>query len=290
MAFTLMSNETEELQANEAIIARGFETFVEVGAALLTIREKRLYRETHGTFEDYCRERWGMSRNHADRLVDAAKVVNNLVNKIPPIGGNSPQSKESTHFTLPTGESQVRPLVGLAPQQQREAWGKAVADSPTGQPTAKVVEAAVREVAPSARPTASPTPAAPRIETPELIFEEPEEEEPEEEVVAVITRPRQAAPVPQPQPSTVAPPVAPPPRPPAQSQAPAPEDEAAQWAAFWNGKLDQWLNFATSLDRRGGIDELAKKWQPPQRVQALEIMRSIVEVMSKSITKLEKLI
>jgi hypothetical protein len=31
------------------------------GTALLEVRDRRLYRETHATFEDYCRERWRFS-------------------------------------------------------------------------------------------------------------------------------------------------------------------------------------------------------------------------------------
>ena len=35
--------------------------FVDVGKALLEIRDSRLYREGWGAFEDYCRDRWGFS-------------------------------------------------------------------------------------------------------------------------------------------------------------------------------------------------------------------------------------
>ncbi len=49
----------------EAVIGRGLDTFVEVGLALGAIHERRLYRATHSTFEDYCRERWGMDRTYA---------------------------------------------------------------------------------------------------------------------------------------------------------------------------------------------------------------------------------
>ncbi len=38
------------------------QTFYEVGNALLQIRDERLYRQTHSTFEEYCREKW--SKNH----------------------------------------------------------------------------------------------------------------------------------------------------------------------------------------------------------------------------------
>jgi len=59
----------------EAVIERGLATFLEVGQALLCIRDERLYRESHGTFEAYCRERWGMSRAHAYRQIGAAGVA-----------------------------------------------------------------------------------------------------------------------------------------------------------------------------------------------------------------------
>jgi hypothetical protein len=37
----------------ENVIERGLSTFVEVGNALLEIRDSKLYRETHPTFEAY---------------------------------------------------------------------------------------------------------------------------------------------------------------------------------------------------------------------------------------------
>lgn len=67
----------------------------------------RLYREQFATFEDYCRERWGMSRVHAHRLIESAEVIGNLL----PIGN-----------TVPANEAQARALTGLEPEQQRTAW------------------------------------------------------------------------------------------------------------------------------------------------------------------------
>src|SRR5262245_2199654 len=54
----LSSSEVHTLEHYERIIAEGIKTFVQVGHALLTIREHHLYRETYTTFEDYCRQRW----------------------------------------------------------------------------------------------------------------------------------------------------------------------------------------------------------------------------------------
>jgi hypothetical protein len=105
----------------ERAIAQGLTTFITVGNALLEIRDSRLYRDSHATFEDYCRDRWGMSRFYAHRLIDGAETAENLL----PIGN-----------VQPTTESQVRPLAGLEPEQQREAWDAAVKSAPDGKVTA----------------------------------------------------------------------------------------------------------------------------------------------------------
>jgi len=52
--------------------------FVEVGNALLEIRDACLYREKYDTFEAYCRDRWQISKRRANRLIGSAEVVRNL--------------------------------------------------------------------------------------------------------------------------------------------------------------------------------------------------------------------
>jgi hypothetical protein len=37
-------------------------TFLEVGACLLELRSSRLYRETHSTFESFCRDTFGLAQ------------------------------------------------------------------------------------------------------------------------------------------------------------------------------------------------------------------------------------
>lgn len=71
----LSVSETHRLDALEGVIERGKAAFVEVGEALLEIRDRRLYRESHGTFDDYCRERWDFARSTAYQFIDAARVV-----------------------------------------------------------------------------------------------------------------------------------------------------------------------------------------------------------------------
>lgn len=70
-ADVLSPTESTRLQKCEAVIEKGLQTFIEVGNALLEIRDSRLYRQDYGTFEDYCRKRWKISRAHAYRLIEA---------------------------------------------------------------------------------------------------------------------------------------------------------------------------------------------------------------------------
>ena len=85
----LLLVEQDNLRECETVIERGLGTFVEVGTSLATIRSGRLYRATYSTFEDYCRERWGLSRSRAHRLIDAAEVVELL-----PTGNTPPVTSE----------------------------------------------------------------------------------------------------------------------------------------------------------------------------------------------------
>src|SRR4030095_489748 len=124
--------EHSELAQYEAVIQRGFETFVEVGNALMAIREAKLYRQTHKNFEDYCQERWGMYKRNANLYIAAAKVIHNLeMGSVDPI--------------LPEIERHARPLAVLEPQQQREAWQKVLDTAPNGKITASHVQSIVDE-------------------------------------------------------------------------------------------------------------------------------------------------
>lgn len=58
----------------EAVIERGQRAFVEVGMALMAIRDRRLYLETHATFREYVLARWGIGKSRAYQLIAAAQV------------------------------------------------------------------------------------------------------------------------------------------------------------------------------------------------------------------------
>ncbi len=134
--------EQDALAHYEEVVRQGLETFYEVGSALAAIRDGKLYRVGYGTFEDYCRQRWGIARRTAYQLVDAAEVYGNVRN---------------CAQTLPANEAQARPLVMLRdPEQQREAWRESVETAPEGRVTA----AHVARVVENYRPAPSPLSAA----------------------------------------------------------------------------------------------------------------------------------
>ncbi len=125
--------ELSELDRHESVIKRGLKTFADVGNALLAIRDARLYREQHETFEDYCREKWGFNSSRARQLIGAAEVVENL--------------KSVTTVTPgPTNEAQARPLAKLPPAEQPKAWKAATdkAETEGRTVTAKDVEVEVK--------------------------------------------------------------------------------------------------------------------------------------------------
>jgi len=129
----LTASEQQELDTHEITIERGLKTFVDVGSALLAIRDKRLYRARYGTFEDYCQERWGMVASRARQLIGAAQTVTNVT-----------QSVDCT--ISPANEAQARPLTRLEPEQQREAWQRAVETAPNGRVTGAHVQRVVDEM------------------------------------------------------------------------------------------------------------------------------------------------
>ncbi len=201
--------ETEELTDDEARdrlhLERKVErAFYEAGKALKEIRDRRLYRSTHKTFEEYCLERFGFTRMAACYKIAAAKVIDNLStnglqsgndemstnglqsletemrtnglqtdrSRVCPDGLQNESDNLSTnglqnepeemstigaqtdsdqmvtngHQILPTSERQVRPLTKLEPDQQREAWAKAVEQANGKVPSGRIVKNIVSQI------------------------------------------------------------------------------------------------------------------------------------------------
>ncbi|MEH1812450.1 MAG: hypothetical protein V7K26_17455 [Nostoc sp.] len=70
---------TQEEQSDRLHLERKVErAFFEAGKALMELRDRRLYRSTHKTFEKYCRSRFGYTRMAATYKIAAATVMENL--------------------------------------------------------------------------------------------------------------------------------------------------------------------------------------------------------------------
>ncbi len=121
--------------------------FFEAGKALTELRNRRLYRSTHKTFEEYCRDRFSYTHRHVNYLIAGSLIVENII-----MGINSSQNEKADEMgtnssqILPTSEVQVRPLAKLEPQQQPEAWQQAVEQAEGKVPSGRIVKDVVQRI------------------------------------------------------------------------------------------------------------------------------------------------
>jgi len=120
---TLTMDEQEELLDHESIIEQSQAVFVEVGNALMAIRDARLYRATHASFEAYLAERWpAISKRRGYQLIDAAAIAKEI-----PI----------------TNERQARALKNVPIETAKQAY-QAAAQASNGAPSGKAIEQALQ--------------------------------------------------------------------------------------------------------------------------------------------------
>ncbi|BBD63220.1 hypothetical protein NIES2109_60700 (plasmid) [Nostoc sp. HK-01] len=137
---------TAEEQSDRLHLERKVErAFFEAGKALAELRDRRLYRSTHKTFEEYCRDRFGHSRQKSNYLIAASQVYENLTTIC---CQNSEVEDLTTNRTeiLPTSEGQVRPMTKLEPHQQWEVWQTAVEEIGGKAPSGRVVKDVVQRI------------------------------------------------------------------------------------------------------------------------------------------------
>ena len=133
VAVEVVEELSEDEQRDRLHLERRVErAFYEAGKALRELRARRLYRSTHRTFEEYCRERFTFSRQAANYLIAGAEVFENLTT-------NGCQK-------LPTKERQVRPLTKLESDQQCEAWQQAVDEAGGKIPSSRIVKDIVQRI------------------------------------------------------------------------------------------------------------------------------------------------
>jgi hypothetical protein len=179
LAVEVVSDElTPEDERDRLFLERKVErAFYEAGKALRELRDRRLYRSTHATFEEYVQDRFGMKQSRSYQLIDATRVVDNLSAKVPPmvevlgdssekvppmvevlgdssekvspmveVLGDSSEKVPPMVEVLPTNERQVRPLIQLEPEQQRQVWQQAVEEAGGKVPSGRAVKDIVQRV------------------------------------------------------------------------------------------------------------------------------------------------
>ena len=133
--FTPLSS--DELKLRASLEARVRSAFYTAGMALIQLKELRLYRSTHLSFEEFCQDVFSFSRDYAYLKMAAARVYQNLLDNLPTIG---------RHLPLPTRQRQLRPIIKakLKDDAQVEVWSNAVALARGKVPTNSIVTEAVR--------------------------------------------------------------------------------------------------------------------------------------------------
>jgi hypothetical protein len=112
------------------IVARGLNTFVEVGMALAEIRDGYGYRYDHyESFEEFCLGEFDVSRRYAYNLIDASRVC---------------AIAHKAGLPTPANEAQARELVRLSdkPEALVDTWRAVSSNGPV---TAEKVKLAVAD-------------------------------------------------------------------------------------------------------------------------------------------------
>lgn len=105
--------------------------FYEAGKALMELRDRRLYRSTHPSWESYCQERFGFSHQNGDKKIAAAKVVDVL--------------EQNGCQLLPSSGEQAYPLSKLVEDEQKvEVWEELTQEGK--RPSGKKVRNVVAEI------------------------------------------------------------------------------------------------------------------------------------------------
>jgi hypothetical protein len=106
-----------------AVVDRTIASFIECGTALAEIRDRRLYRDEHPTFEAFVLDRWTISARRARQLMASAAVVASL-----PSGTAVPLTERHARELMPLRDRPelMAEAVGIA---QARTGGKITGDA-----------------------------------------------------------------------------------------------------------------------------------------------------------------
>lgn len=98
----------------ESVIAQGLSMFSATGRALSMIRDRQMYLEVSDSWESYLSLRWKMSADYALKLVNAAKICQEL---------------KEAGLVEPVRETQARELQKLHPEARPQVWSAALVEA-----------------------------------------------------------------------------------------------------------------------------------------------------------------
>lgn len=132
------------------VIDRGTMSFVDVGLCLGEIRRRESWGKpqhgAHESFEAYVRDRWGMSKSYASRMISAAEICCQLATQFDRLPRN-----ESVARALAALEDPVIWLDEDTKLDSPMVWQQALDMSGRTEPTAAVVTKAIAEFREDAR-------------------------------------------------------------------------------------------------------------------------------------------
>lgn len=131
----LTDTERARLLELESVVGASLAHFIRAGLALAEIRDRELYRATHGTFEAYVKDRWDIAGSTAYQYIGGAQVVRRI----------EMSAIADKPTVLPVNEGQVRPLCRVPADEQAAVWLAALYRAPDGRVTGRIVADAVRE-------------------------------------------------------------------------------------------------------------------------------------------------
>ena len=132
------------LQATAAVL--------EAGKALKTLKDGDLWRDTHDSWEAYCRDRFKLTTRRALQLIEFAGMMAVYENTIGTSGSDEPLSERS-----------LRPLSGLDEATMAEALREASEESGGGSPTPKAIKKAASRRKPKRKKAKAAKPRTIRV-------------------------------------------------------------------------------------------------------------------------------
>lgn len=118
---TLTADERVELERCEAVIKKNLDAWIEVGTALITIREKHLWRGDYKTWSAYLKARWKMTRQRAKQLSDGVGVQQRVEASTLLTVGSEYVARELGKF-----EPELQPAIMRIADSTAKALGKPV--------------------------------------------------------------------------------------------------------------------------------------------------------------------